>query len=378
MNTHPPDAGAYAGEIQSLLDKADDLPDGRGKAALLDEAIRLADAARDEPLGFKLRKDALWSLYYADHFDLLLVHFAWCLSYVDRNPELFRGKASLLEEYRWVLDAMPQFPEIPLSRIHECLADMARRFVAAGYSLRAVHVLRNRVGCQLGDRAMAEEAFAAIDTAERDEQADSKQTEAAFRVYHNIFLKDEAAAIEAGRPFLDKRYTDPEFQIGVFDNLLIPLTRASRVDEARKWQKHTTKLINARPEHLGGASDHIEFLAIVGDLAAAVRVFAQHLAAGISDPGVLGRFYMVRATQFLMERLAKAGEQSIAYRPPEGLFPATDGRCRVADVLDWATRELRAVAERLDARNGNRFYAEEIAYLTKHRELADRMVREAT
>jgi hypothetical protein len=170
-------------------------------------------------------------------------------------------------------------------------------------------------------------------------------------------------------------YTDPEFQIGVFDNLLIPLTRAGRVEEARKWQKHTTKLINARPEHLGGASDHIEFLAVVGDLPAAVRVFAHHFAAGIGDPGVLGRFYMVRATQFLMERLTKAGEGWITFRPPDGLFPVTDGRCRVTDVLDWATREARSIAERLDARNGNTFYAEELAYLARHHRLADDLAR---
>lgn len=369
MDTSEP--GAFASEIQTLLDKADDLDDGRAKALLLEEAIRLADAARDESLGYKIRKDALWSLYYADRFDSLLVHFAWCLGYVDRHPELFRGKSPLLEEYRWVLDAMPQFDEIPLTRIHECLADMARRFVAAGYSLRAVHVLRNRVACQIGDRAMAEDAFAAIDTAERDDQADSKQTEAAFRVYHFIFLKDEAAAITAAKPFLDKRYTDPEFQIGVFDNLLIPLTHAGRLDEARKWQKHTTKLINARPEHLGGANDHIEFLAVIGDLAAAVRMFAQHFAAGIGDPGVSGRFYVCRATRFLMERLTKAGQELITFRPPDGLFPVADGRCRVADILGWATCEAAAIAARLDARNGNDFYSVEIAALSRHHQLTD-------
>ena len=102
----------YAEQVQTLLAEADTLPEGQTKAALCEQAIAIADAHRDEELGYEARMHSMFPLYHSGRTDALLVHFAWCLAMLDRDPDL--DPTSMLWRYRWVIDCLPGFPEVPL------------------------------------------------------------------------------------------------------------------------------------------------------------------------------------------------------------------------------------------------------------------------
>ena len=81
--------------------------------------------------------------------------FSWCL--VGLRPATrswsVRGDHAhtLLWDFKWIVWALPQFPEIPLDRTLAVLDDMQRRYQLAGHSLHAVHQHRWLVAHHVGD-----------------------------------------------------------------------------------------------------------------------------------------------------------------------------------------------------------------------------------
>ncbi len=361
----------YAADVRKLLDDATLLPDGPAKVAVLEEAVALADAHQNEPLALEARKELLWPAYHSDRSDLVLVHFAWCLGHADRHPD--ESPVDLLWRYRWVIDSMPQFPEIPRDQIDAALADMTRRYAAAGFSLRPVYLLKRSVGKALGDRAMATEANRRWAKQPRDWMSDDPETEAAFTVYHRAFLRRDADTVAAGEPFLDARFRDSHFLIGVYATLLLPLARLGRWDDAAAVQKRGARLLHARPLFAGRGMNHVFYLAVVGNLAGACRMFDRYFSPVIVEPGRLGRFGFCRAGLFLCDRLLAAGKSRTTLKVPAGLIPAApDGRCPVPALRAWLDAETRDMAAVGDARNGNTHYFDELSRLAELHKLADK------
>jgi hypothetical protein len=359
--------------VGDLLDKADELPHGPAKVAVLEGAVALADLHGDEHLGYEARTALLLPCYKVSKKELI-VHFTWCLAYSERHPD--RDHSYLLNSYRWVISSLPGYLEVSRAQIDHAIAEMHGRFLADGYSPRPLHMLRNVVARQLGDAAMAEEAFAEFPRHPKDEQSDDAPTEAAFSVYHYLFQRRDDEALAAARPFLIGRYTSQTYQIVVPKKLLRPLVRRGEYEEAHRLHRKSMKLSDRLPEWLGYADEHVEFLALVGDLAGAVGVFAKHFAAGLAVPGVTVRFPICLVGRFLTDRLTKAGVEWVPLRPPEGLLPTVDGRCRVAELAGWLTREVEDLASRIDARNDNDYHTREVARLAELNDLADRCAAE--
>ncbi len=355
--------------VGDLLDRAAELPHGPAKVAVLAEAVALADTHGDPHLGYEARTALLLPCYKISKKELI-VHFTWCLAYSERYPD--RDHSYLLNSYRWVISSLPGYLELSRAQIDHAIAEMHARFHADGFSPRPLHVLRNVVARQLGDAATAEEAFAEFPRHPKDSQSDDAATETAFTVYHYRFLCRDEEALAAAKPFLIGRYTHQTYQIVVLKNLLRILVRRGEVEEAHRLHRKSLKLSDRLPEWVGYADEHVEFLALVGDLAGAVGVFAKHFAPGLAVPGVTVRFPLCLVGRFLMERLSRAGEEWVTARPPEGLVPTQDGRCRVEELREWLTREGEDLACRIDARNGNSYHTSEVARLAELHELADR------
>src|SRR5437870_10345778 len=106
----------YRDQIDEVLGKAQDLGNGPTQYALTDEAVRIADAHGDVDAGFQARQEYIKATMFSGQPDKMLVAFSWCLSQVDRNPERF-DRYRLLWQYKWVVNSLPDFPQISLAQI---------------------------------------------------------------------------------------------------------------------------------------------------------------------------------------------------------------------------------------------------------------------
>src|SRR5690242_15189094 len=117
--------------ISRLLAEAKELPDGPAKVELLTEAARVADSLNDVALGFYLRKLLMGATLGAGTPEQMSVAFAWCVSQSDRHPTTIPPE-DILWEYRWVISELPHFPQVPRRQIEDTIAEMGRRYRAAG------------------------------------------------------------------------------------------------------------------------------------------------------------------------------------------------------------------------------------------------------
>ena len=348
--------------IGELMARVEATPEGPAKVALQEEAIALADRHGDEELAFALRSGSLMTYYGGRRPDLILVHFARCVAYAQQNPE--EHLTAILWQYRWVVDLMPSVLEIPRDQVEATWQEMRGHYKAAGLSARPVWVLRRRLGIAMGDPAMAAEADAKFRKCRRDAAADDRETEAAFQVDYHAFLRDDQATLDAAKPFFDGTFTNEHFMVSTVHRVLGPLARRDELDRGRKLVKKALRYIVKTPKLVGSEYNHLEFLATIGDYAAAVAEFDRHFVAGTSHPGRLYHYDFLHAGKLLAERLVKFDRGGQLLRTAEGRVPA-------AELLPRLDRDLRVLAAEADARHGNGYYTGRLAEFEQLHATAD-------
>lgn len=350
--------------IGDLMARMDDTPEGATKVALHEEAIALADRHGDEELAFALRTGALISFYDGRRPDLILVHFARCVAFAGRNPD--EHLTAILWQYRWVVDLMPSVLEIPRVQVEATWEEMRGHYESSGHSARPVWVLRRRLGVAMGDHAMAAEADAKFRKCRRDALGDDRETEAAFEVDYQAFLRDDPATLAAAQPFFDGTYPNEHFMISGVHMVLGALARRGEVRRGLALVKTARRAIARTPKLVGTEYNHLEFLGTVGDFPAAVAEFDRHFAAGTAHPGRLYHYGFLHAGRFLAERLVKSGRGEQPLRTAAGRVPA-------AELLPRLDCDLRALAAEADARHGNAYYTRRLAEFDALHETADRI-----
>ena len=338
--------------ISDLAARIDGTPDGPVKVALQEEAIALADRHGEEELAFELRAESLMTFYAGRRPDLILVHFARCVAHAEANPE--DHLESILWQYRWVVDLMPSVVEIPRVQVEKTWEEMRDRYEAAGFSARPVWVLRRRLGIAMGYFDMAAEADRKFRKCRRDGMADDAETEAAFQVDYQAFLKDDQGTLDAAKPFFDGTYTNEHFMVSVVHRVLGPLARRDQIARGRKLVQKARRAIVKTPKLTGTEYNHLEFLTVIGDFPAAVAEFDRHFAAGVEHPGRLYHFEFLHAGKLLCERLVKFDRGAQPLKTAAGRVPA-------AELLPTLDADLRDLAAAADARHGNGYYTARLA-----------------
>src|SRR5713226_3290360 len=140
----------YFDQIGELVDRANGLRHGPTQLALVEEAVNLADAHNDTAAGFDTRLEYVSAALFAGQPDRMLVAFAWMLSQFDRDPEAYDAHR-LLWQYKWVVNALPDFPQITRAQIEEMFADMERRYRAFGASMQTIFFKKRGVAYKMGD-----------------------------------------------------------------------------------------------------------------------------------------------------------------------------------------------------------------------------------
>src|SRR5437868_4533443 len=161
----------YREQIDELLAQAAEMRNGPAKMALAEDAVHLADYHNDVEAGFDARLEYVSAALFAGMPDRMLVAFSWMLAQFDRNPDSFDSHR-LLWQYKWVVNALPDFPQITRAQIEEMFADMERRYREFGASMQSIAFKKRGVACKMGDWEAAAEANRAMASLRRDELSD--------------------------------------------------------------------------------------------------------------------------------------------------------------------------------------------------------------
>jgi hypothetical protein len=341
--------------------EAECLSDGPARVVLVQQAAEIADSHKDLELAFAVRKSLLGLCLEADECEQMLVTFTWCLAQHDRDPERFPADL-ILWPFRWVVSSLPTFAEVTRTKIEEMKADMAARYLRAGASARAFHLMCRKMAVDIGDLAAASAADRELRLAPSDWLSDGIITEQGFEITYRLFRREYAKALEAARPFLTRQFRSDHFDGQACADALFPLLRAGRAAEAMPYHCRGYKLRHKQVRHLDSIGKHITFLTLTDNIARAVRLFEKHLPQALQTSNAFNRLRFLIEVLPLLDRLAKSAKDGVRFRRPTGYPPQGNGKTvPLRDLRGWLYGMAADLARTFDARNGNTYYTERLA-----------------
>jgi hypothetical protein len=348
-------------QVYRLMAEAEGLADGPAKVALVEQAAAIADSHQEVELAFEVRKHLLGVCLSADHSELMLVAFTWCLGQCDRDPERF-PLIRILWEFRWVVSSLCTFPEVTRSKIDEMKREMARRYRQYGASPRSYWLMCRKMAVDMGDADAAAEANARFRRSAADWLSDGEPTELGFEITYRLFRNEPAKALKSAEPFLTRRVFSEHFEGQACADVLLPMLRQGRAAEAMAFHRRGYKLRSGNIRHLDSIAKHIAFLALTDNSGRAVRLFEKHLPEALRTSNVFNRLRFLIDTLPLLDRLRKAGKERTRLRlPPECPLAAEFERPTVPAVRQWMHQNAMELATVFDARNGNHYYTQRLA-----------------
>jgi hypothetical protein len=348
-------------DVERLLEEADSLRDGPAKVAILEQAVAIADTHQNVQLGYQARKKLLPACLDSGLPDLMLVAYSWCLAQCDRDPTQFELQ-EILWEYRWVVSEMPTFPTISLHQIQEGLADITRRYQAAGSTLRPIHLLKVNVGLSLKDRLQATEALEAWRKSARDYLSDDEETERAFVADYYFFMEQYEEAFQACAGVIRGRMKSEHFFGSDCADLLYPLWKSGRREDAENCHKRGYRYVAWNPRYVDCCGDHVEYLALVNNWGRAARLVEKHLPVALESHKPNDRMAFLRSMYVFLRRYQRTGPQELSLNlPKEVPGRQSNGKYALDELARWLHADVAEMSAKYDARNGNDWYARRLA-----------------
>ncbi|UJR87200.1 hypothetical protein [Sandaracinus amylolyticus] len=339
-------------ELDEIEDQLTHAVPAAARVALLERAVQLCDAHDAIDVAWSYREELLSAVYYTGDWDKLLVHFAWCLGRHDREPARFPLN-DLLWKYKWVVTEAACMPQIGRARLLALLADMERRFLAAGSTQRAVHEHAAIVHTSLGDADVARAALTRWEQTERDWLSDCVACEHATRASLLDELGDADASLEVLRGILARRLTCAEEPHRTYAKLVAPLWRRGERAHAIEAFRQGYPLVRGGDKHVDSHAAYLRFVAAAGLDDEAVAMFERHVAAAVACPSAWPRMLFFEATRFAMSTLAARGHRVVAARLPEGVDVPDRDRATVEALASWAGAQAEKHVAAFERRNGN-------------------------
>ncbi|WP_433345925.1 hypothetical protein [Micromonospora sp. CA-111912] len=347
-------------DLWRMLHGTTEMPYGAGRTAALEQLLRRADAGDDRHLAFAVRMQATTGYVYGGEAGKSFVTFSWCLAEFDRDPQPYhQGYAhQLLWHFKYMVNAMLKFPELPLDRTYAVLDDMERRYRDAGHSLQAVHKHRYLVADHVGDAEAAERWYREWLTAPRDELSDCAGCDPTTQVAHLAHVGRHDEAVALAEPVLAGRLTCTEQPQAILTALLVPYLRTGRGDAARDAHREAYRRLRGNLSDLWDIGDHVEFCTLTGNEARAVEIVERHLDWLDRAPTPAAAMHFAAAAAAALRRAAGAGDVTL-HRRAAGDRPA--GEVSAAALAAELTETATALAARFDARNSTSHQSERIA-----------------
>jgi cellulose synthase operon protein C len=348
-------------QLYSLLDEAQDMPFGPAQVALIEQVIGHADAMSAEDLAFAARMRATTAYTYSGEPAKSFVTFSWCLAEYDRNPERYRRHThTLMWSFKYMVNALRKFPEIPLPRTYAVLDDMERRWKTDGHSLHAVYTYRHVIAAHIGDLDAAQAWYTKWDTTPRDALSDCVGCDPTTKVGWLAAQHRDEDAIALAEPVLGGRLTCVEQPQQILSALLMPYARTGRLDAARDAHRRAYRALRNSLADLEVIADHVHFCAVTGNETYGLELIERHLPWLDSPPSPFAAMQFAAAAALLLGRLRDGGHADLTVsRSAHRDRPA--GAIAVGALADELTATATALAARFDHRNGTAHQSDAIA-----------------
>jgi tetratricopeptide (TPR) repeat protein len=342
-------------DAKELYNKAKEMPPGKAKLLLLEEAARISDFQNNGSLGFDIRADII-RLAFFHGFPLNgIVAFSSNLSYNDKNPNYLNNWYNLFH-YKWILGGIDSFPEISSGKIKELYRDMKQRFRENGFNLNPYYGLKCLYHTRKGNIKKATKFYKKWIDIPLDKMGDCKACYYSHQITYHIFVKDYNKAIEVFNYIFENNLKCTNVPGPIYSEFLIPYLEIGKLKEAKEFHEKGYAAVSNNFEYIDHIALHMLFSAIT-NLDEAVEIFQKHIGWALETTDKLSQFYFHLSSWVLFERLKKFGHISlkIKLKGERNIFEKHN-LDDISDVVAWFKDKTLDLADKFDKRNGTSYY----------------------
>ena len=357
--------------LEELINKTSSFPPGLQKIEALERAIAEAEVLGEPDVAFKLQSDLIESAVFNGQGDRAIVSFASYLKNADQNWATINHH-DLLWKYKWILNALPALPQIPKAKILDMVSDMSRRVEAAGYSQRPVFYIRWRVLAEMGDFEAAAADIQRWRSEVKDGLHDCEACETNAEVNFSAETFNNEQALEIARPILEGKLTCTAIPQNTLGNIIRPLMRLGRIDEAVKVAERGYRLTSKNEVYLNQVSECLLVATHTNALVRAKRIFSKHAIWALKTGFHSRRLRFNSVASAFLKKLSqgklndtssetsdvkkrKAASSVRLQLPSEHPLYQPDARYDISVLANWYQIEAEKLAQQFDQRNGNRY-----------------------
>lgn len=349
-----------AEQVYQLLSQSLEFEDGDAQISLREEAVRLADLEGDLKLQYFAREVFVRSCIFGGATEKGLVAFAWLLAQFDSNPGRF-DQWGILWKYKWINGVICDFPQVSKKRIYEMLDDLEQRALRAGYGLRAVTNQRYRAEKFWDHREKAIEYFRKLAELPPDKLSNCPLCETDERVNFAIYCGNDEQALDLAGPILSGSEKCGSVPHRTYANVLLPLIRLGRPNEALHYHLKSYGLIANNKSFLDKVGDHMICLTLTENLAQASALVEKHYSWTETNRDLFSHYRFFRASWLLFDVLAERNKWINLNMARSFPLYSDDSLYDCARLAAWFKEKAEVAARRFDERNETDFFMRTIA-----------------
>ncbi|MEY9878203.1 tetratricopeptide (TPR) repeat protein [Streptacidiphilus sp. MAP12-33] len=347
-------------EFFEALRETRERPKGRATAAVVEELVDAAETFGDDEVTVSTLVELMRAYHGSGEAVKYPVTFARLLQLWDANPKAFDEWEThqLFWYFKWVTSGLLVTPDVPLASIRGWIAEMRRRYEAAGHDLQPVYGEEYQLAGHLGENELL--AYELWATRGRTDLSDCAACEARQRGDHHFRHGEDERGLAELQPTFDGRHSCDEEPHSSQTLALLPLLRLGRYDEARAMHLGAYRKVRGKEAELTDIGRHLEFCALTGNEARGLELLSQSRASFGFAASPSGRLEFLTGVQVLLARLEETGHGALPCAGPLG------AEWTVASLRASVAAQAEELAARFDARNGND------AFTARRRERLDR------
>ncbi|MDR2255291.1 MAG: hypothetical protein LBE25_04750 [Arthrobacter sp.] len=349
-------------QVQELLSRADLLPYGPESRSVLDEALALSLESGNPELEYAVRLRLIADAEMAGDTDAVLSNFAWCAARNDEDPLRFPTQIEgndLLWFYKWIPATLAANPRFARADVLRALDAMEERYRREGVGVHGVLQARFSEAYRSGHPDEAEGWRQALLTTPEDEYSHCEACSRSEQVDYLLGLGRDEEALAFFDEIMSQNLSCGEEPESVMSTVLLPLLRAGRLEDAERAHRLAYRLVRNNPALMPSIAKHIEFCAVTGNHARALRLLERHLPWLAHDEldaeAHFSTFLSVSTALTLLER-AGYSELGIRGSDDQRLVPILgehDGPYTVHEFAAAALAAAEALGRTFDERDGS-------------------------
>ncbi len=332
---------------------------GTPRLSAMRDAIREADRQQDLKWQFMFRYDYIEeSIFCGDRYYALIM-FPELLELFDSHEALQEdGQCShlMLITFRWIVEAVEEFPQITKEEIDRYFRLFKRRLQDGGHSLNIYYMKRGFVYWHI-DRAQAAADFYRFLEAPLDEISDGRPLYYNHQVEYYLLTDQEEKAFRAAEPILSGKMRSSALPQSTYHKFLTYYIRKGDYDKAAHYAKLLEPYAKDNPYYLHNIGTLMSLYSQT-DPAHGAQLLSNHLAMYLESKNPWMKVHFLVGAAHLAEQIRQTNAACIVRVPDGSEIPSDpDGMAR------YFYREAAKIAKRFDERNGTDDFMQKLLLL---------------